>query len=434
MSVEKLQSLFEEMTQVYVKCLRHTMALRLAEAWADKPDGWYAYFKEIDAKNSANAGGSVTDITAEVENIYQFDLQACNKTMNYLKEVRDVIYRAAGVSKALSARINPYYMELLKFRNQYVGHENYTEEQLSHAAEERDQAVEKMHLILQNAFRDTVDPESAAGNTYFSRFEQLRLDYINEHKTKAYYLAEHLDLTKYDAAKFLPTCKKLGIDTDVVDDKYIFYTYNLNETVSLLRNFMAMNGDGQPTPAKPAEAKPAKKQTMRIVLIIAGAVVTLAVIAGILSVISKIGGVVSDAFGQFGGQSNGISAGDVLNAAASQLQGNQETDVSAPASSVSSGTEETDSTNQIPAQYAQKVQALMYGTEGRLELMTLEVTVGGYATPHQATTWGGGVIYSQDTTIAVGEGFLVKGVSPGETYVIYEYNGHAIAYRILVTD
>ena len=427
---EKLQQIFKDALMLYVKCLRHGMATQLAKAWADKPNGWYAFFLEVDYENAKTANKA--PITAEVDSIYEFDFQACNKTMQYLKEVRDTLYASAGVTKSLAARINPYYGELITFRNVYVGHENYTQKQRENYRDEHNKALEKMHLILQNAFHDVVDPESADGKTFLEQFEVYRLAYINECQSKAYYLSDHMDLTKYDAAKFLPTCKKLGIDTDVVDDKYIFYTNNLNDTLAILRNFMAKNGDGQislqSSPVAPVEKK---SRVWYVVLI---AVVVLVLLLGAVLEFTDRENV--------GGNSNSTSETAITTVQTTQSGIQQQavsttvlttTQTDAPTTAVTTLPPTSNSkTNQIPQRHEAKVLALQHADEGRIHLMTLNTTVGGLVTPPAASTWGTGTIYSQNTNVAIAEGLLVRGVSVGETYIAYESDGLCVVYRVVV--
>lgn len=434
----KLPELFDRMIEIYVKCVRHTLVSCLSEKWADKEDGWYAYFLKLDAKNTANSPVQTEDITAHVNGVEEFDFQACNKTLQYLTEARDVIYDKADVSKKMRSCINPYFAELIRIRNKYIGHENYTEEQLKMQAEDRDRAVEMMCRILQNAFRYTVDPDSPEKDTYFSIFEAVRLQYINQHKVKAYYLSDHLDLKKYDASRFFATCKKLGIDTDIEDDRYIFYTYDLNGTVALLRNFLAKGGDGRERPPvfgkEPTEMVNNRKKNKKILLWFLCGLAGLALIGLLLAALNGIGRQQNTPGGTSDSTSPVIPDGNggELNVDISDLLGGLQ-----GADKTAAGTKAPDSgengANEIPAEHAGMVQAFKYENEQRINLMTLTVKVGGYATPQEATSWGKGTIYSENNTVAVGEGILVKGVSPGETYITYVYNSHCIVYRVIVT-
>ncbi len=430
----KLPELFDRMIEIYVKCVRHTLALYLSEEWAEKDGGWYAYFLKLDAKNTANSPVQTEDITAHVSGVEEFDFQACNKTLQYLTEARDVIYDKADVSKKMRSCINPYFAELIRIRNKYIGHENYTEEQLKMQAEDRDRAVEMMHRILQNAFRAVIDPDSPDKDTFFSVFETVRLQYINQHKVKAYYLSDHLDLKKYDASRFFAVCKKLGIDTDIEDDRYIFYTYDLNGTVALLRNFLAKGGDGRDRAPVAGEAASKKGMTGKKLMVwMVVALVGVALIGLLISAMAgrqkhkTPGGTDTTTQPAVSGGSGGALTVDISDLLG-ELQGSDKT---------TAGTKAPDgvlgSANEIPAEYAGMVQAFKYENEQRINLMTLTVKVGGYATPQEATTWGQGTIYSENNTVAVGEGILVKGVSPGETYITYVHNSLCTVYRVIVT-
>lgn len=90
--------------------------------------------------------------------------------------------------------------------------------------------------------------------------------------------------------------------------------------------------------------------------------------------------------------------------------------------------------NQIPEEFADKV-ALLKATDNPLELglYTRKVKVGGMVSlnPHDTNI----VIYSEDTSIAVAEGLLVKGVSPGTVYVVSvdkDWHHTTAAYLIIV--
>ncbi len=72
--------------------------------------------------------------------------------------------------------------------------------------------------------------------------------------------------------------------------------------------------------------------------------------------------------------------------------------------------------NQIPDFFEDEILALEHADELTKINKTKKVKVGEYIS--LSTVWTDAVVYSQDASIAVGEGSLVKGVSPGTTYVI----------------
>lgn len=92
------------------------------------------------------------------------------------------------------------------------------------------------------------------------------------------------------------------------------------------------------------------------------------------------------------------------------------------------------SKNQIPPKYNQDIQLLQVSSVQMLELMTLEVAVGEYTAPREASSFRSGVIYSQNTDVALPEGLMIKGIAPGETYIIYDADGLITAYRVIVTE
>lgn len=89
--------------------------------------------------------------------------------------------------------------------------------------------------------------------------------------------------------------------------------------------------------------------------------------------------------------------------------------------------------NQIPEKYKNEVDALKNSDSLSLANKTLRVKVGEYVTPMAASVWKNVTLYSQNTDVAIGEGLMVKGVSPGETYVIVESDlGSSSAFYVIV--
>lgn len=95
-------------------------------------------------------------------------------------------------------------------------------------------------------------------------------------------------------------------------------------------------------------------------------------------------------------------------------------------------TADPNSTNQIPPKYNQDIQLLQLSNAQRLDLMTLRVAVGEFTAPREASTFRAGVIYSQNTDVVLPDGLIIKGIAPGETYIIYDNDGLVTAYRVIV--
>ena len=90
-------------------------------------------------------------------------------------------------------------------------------------------------------------------------------------------------------------------------------------------------------------------------------------------------------------------------------------------------------TNEVPSVYEDEITELKEGSELALRNCTIRVKVGQSVAPLATQVWTSATIYSQDTSIAVGEGTSVKGVSKGETYVIVEATlGIAQVYYVIV--
>lgn len=91
--------------------------------------------------------------------------------------------------------------------------------------------------------------------------------------------------------------------------------------------------------------------------------------------------------------------------------------------------------NQIPEMYNEEVEAFKYQSGLALANATMYIDVGGGRAPDGATVWTNGVIYSGDTSIAAVDGKIIKGVSKGETYVVFAASkGSSIAhvYKVIV--
>jgi hypothetical protein len=93
--------------------------------------------------------------------------------------------------------------------------------------------------------------------------------------------------------------------------------------------------------------------------------------------------------------------------------------------------------NQIPEKYLNKVEAFEYADDMTKSMDTITLTVGEKVLTQSASTWSNCKIYSQNTAVAVGENLLIKGVSPGVTYVVVaanEFGTTAVVYKVIVTE
>ncbi len=83
--------------------------------------------------------------------------------------------------------------------------------------------------------------------------------------------------------------------------------------------------------------------------------------------------------------------------------------------------------------YDDAIAAFEGQSEQRKSLSTLKIRVGEGQTPMAASVWTGCEIQSKDTSIAVADGAVVKGVAPGETYVvIVASTGMSSVYKVIV--
>jgi len=90
--------------------------------------------------------------------------------------------------------------------------------------------------------------------------------------------------------------------------------------------------------------------------------------------------------------------------------------------------------NQIPAKYQQEIVAFDSQADGFVMLGTLNVRVGETVTPTSAQVWGNCTLYSEDTSVAVCEGSVIRGVAPGRVHVVVESStGSTQVYLICVS-
>lgn len=121
------------------------------------------------------------------------------------------------------------------------------------------------------------------------------------------------------------------------------------------------------------------------------------------------------------------------------VSGNKNKDSNGSSSNVSYGNSSSESSslpteiNQIPERFKGAVTSLKYADALSKSNKTVVVKVGEMAT--LTPSWPDAVVYSEDSTIAIGEGALVKGVSVGETYVVISPTENmGVAYYIIVTE
>jgi len=92
-----------------------------------------------------------------------------------------------------------------------------------------------------------------------------------------------------------------------------------------------------------------------------------------------------------------------------------------------------DENDQIPDVFKGAVDGLKYADALSRANKTKRVKVGEKVS--LSTVWTDAVVYSEDTRIAVGDGTLVKGVAPGETYVVIATARNVCsAYYIIVEE
>lgn len=454
--------LYQDLENIYVLCMRHVIKTAAENAWGGTSEGAFKTFKKYDKENTKkvneenvkNNKKKIVDITSKAKTFDKFDFQACNNTLAHLQPVYEKIYKYYKLSDNEAQNCSAISLQLVEIRNK-LAHPD-PNEPASKVVERQTNCINYMNVMFGLGFSNILNQD---GIPYYEIFRQNYIEYINQQLQRWYYLSDFLDVEHYDISNFLEVCVTNDIKVSKKDGKYLFCSSNLQKTVDILKNNLAKNSDASaPKEQKmETETKPTvlektdtdhnlgqgKKNNNNIYIIVIIAVAVFLGVAILLSAIiasnkgnsnkdadisSKVSSVES-----LPQQTDDIDTVPTIPSNSNSSVTTQSTQSVVTSSRNESTIVESSSTNQILPQHEQDVTALQYSSDLALSNKTLKVKVGEYITPPPANVWEGIKIYSQDTNIAIGEGVLVKGVSPGTTYIIVEEKlGLTSAFKVIV--
>ncbi|MBQ7800292.1 MAG: hypothetical protein IJ370_07340 [Oscillospiraceae bacterium] len=464
---------YQDLEDIYVLCMRKVISSACENAWGGTDEGAFGTFKKHDMENTDTVNAEIdnrrkeaeeklkeeleqeknqednngkkkkhkikkinpddfkhiTAITAKAKSFKKFDFQACNNTLAHLEPVYKKVFKFYKISDVQGENCTRTSNELVRLRNR-LAHPDPNDPP-SKIVEYQKSCINYMNFMFGLGFGSVADDN---GVTYYEQFQKKYIQYMEQELQRWYYLSDFLDLKHYDATRFLEVCATNNIVADKRDAKYLFRTSNLEETVEILKNNLAINGDNvtprtvaapseAPAPVAAPVAPPAKKKN-KLVYVAVVAVCAL-VLGGILLATTVLPAIM----GMFkNGTKNPLPSTPTFQSSAVENGSS-----AAAENGSSSAAAENGEKNQIPSKHEGEVQALKYADSLTLRNRTLTVSVGGYVSPPPASVWDGLTIYSQNTDVAVAEGNVVKGVSRGTTYIIVESkNGTTAAFCVVV--
>lgn len=433
---------YQDLENIYVLCMREVIKAATEHAWGDTELGAYGTFKmydeanvaEVNAIREAKGEKKIVPITINNKPFDKFDFQACNNTFAHLEPVYKEIYDFYDITAQNALNCTMFSKQLVDLRNKLAHPDpNQPAEQV---IEWQKTSANYMNVIFGLGFSGVADKN---GVTYNEMFQKLYVEYISRQLESWYYLADFLDIEKYDTSRFLEVCAVNGIKATIKEGKYLFCTSNLEKTIAILKNNLAFD-------AEVNDKKDKKKVKLAYIIPIAIAIL-LALAIGFGSLITSLGkpNENNEESGNVGSvqqvEQNQQSAPNLNEQNQEQQTPSQNEKPTENETQNEQPKDETvkdanSSTNQIPEHLEGQVTGLKYADKLSLLNKTIYVGVGEYATLSAAQMWqnvGPVTIYSEDTSIAVGESPLVKGVSKGTTFVVVESSlGSASSYCVVV--
>ena len=443
---------YKELENIYTACMSRVIASACEKAWGGLPEGAFGKFCALDRENTdkenaerdqrrqadeekwrqeqeanpqkkrkkpdPNHYAHISPITTKADCFEKFDFQACNNTFLYLNKVVAKIYTHYKINQSQQENVNRTVQELARLRNKLAHLPSDTPPEA--VAEIERNCLNQINVLFGLGFQSVTDQD---GKSYYERFQKGYLQYMDQQLQRWYYLAEHLDLTKYDVSRFLEVCANNGIEAAKKDGKYLFRTAHPDKTLELLQNALAIGGD-RPLPPAAVSGKKSRKWW----LVAPGIVLTAAILVGAATAVLPL----LDDRGAAEENGGGATRSSTTTQSATSTQSTTERTGDTTTQSTTSTTVAAE-TNQIPAEHQNAITAFRYASVQTQENLTVTVAVGGYVTPPLAMTWENATIYSENTAVAIGEGMLVKGVSPGTTYLLIESEyGTTLVYRVIV--
>lgn len=448
MNFDATLQIFNKMQKVYMDCIKETLRRALYVRWGND---WFEKLKELDVEN-ARKNYKASKILKRYTSIDELDFQACNKVLAYLPEVREVVFAYCEVVEKKEVYVAKI-KELINFRNEFQGHNSFSDEDSNDTQDSYAKAVENMHFILKNVFGDIVDKRDSQSRKYLAQFEDEKAGYYLDVLKKVYILSDYLNSEEYDYKQFFEKSELLGIENGIENGKYVFYSSNLESDLSRLKNALAFNNDislsGQYQQDKITKILSKK-------VLYAVTMFTIVLCVGVVGIILWGLGAGEDTIVNDSG-TNGIQDEQMIDKPLDNTNSQQDeqhiqienTDssnenvgaISNPNDFQNNDTNEGENEqvlvkqgiNEIPAKYEKEVEEFKYQQEGFINLQTLNISVGEFVTPMAASTWSGCTIYSQNTAIAKAEGSIIEGISPGTVYVIVESSlGLTQVYKVVV--
>lgn len=440
---------YQDLENIYVLCMRKVISTACENAWGGTKEGAFGRFKKLDKENTETVNklneqegkNKIVSITSKAKSFNSFDFQACNTTFAHLEGAYSKIYSYYKILENDRQNCTSISKDLVLLRNK-LAHPQPSDPP-SKTVERQQKCINYMNVIFGLGFSKVADEN---GVPFYEQFQTLYIDYINQQLQRWYYLSDFLDLKLYDASLFLETCAASGIKATKKDGKYLFCSSRLEKDLAILKNNLIISGDAsvyaQKTstlqePSQNLNPTVKKKNFNPLYVIIP---LLIALLLGLAILIVVLISIFSDAHANeeskqnipTSSQKEDITPNNTAGGIVSQSTEQSEV-VESMAPPQQSTPSNTDSTNQIPQKHQSLITATEHSDPLSLQNKTLYVNVGEYVTPPPASIWGDVTIYSQDTTVAVGEGILVKGVSKGTTYIIVESRlGSAAAFCIVV--
>lgn len=436
---------YQDLENIYVLCMRKAIITAAENAWGEEKLGAYGTFKMHDEANTAAVNAEreakgekkIFPITINNKPFERFDFQAVNNTFAHLEPVYNEIYKFYNISPQNALNCTMVSKQLVDLRNKLAHPDpNRPAEKV---IEWQKNSVNYMNVIFGLGFSNITDQ---SGATFYERFQTLYVEYISRQLENWYYLDDFLDSEIYDTSRFLEVCAVNGIKTAMKDGRYLFCTANLEKTIAILKNSLVLGGESANERDK---VKPNGKKALYIAVpIILAVLVAIGIILG--AVLSAAGnGGNSDKTDNSGGgttqQENqtGNQTPENNKTPESDKNGGQ-SEEKVPSTPTNSAENEKDGqtsgNSEIPSHLEGSVTALKNSDKLSLSNKTLYVRVGEYIAPSAATMWqnvGPVYIYSEDTSIALGEPPLIKGVAKGTTFVVVESSlGGNSAYCVVV--
>ncbi len=404
MAVEKM-IFYKDLENLYTACISSAIKTALESAWANEEGGPFARFKVSDANNVERAnknkkdGPKVNGITANCHDFDSFDFQACNKTLFYLGDVYKEIYAFYNMPSEISKMITTLAGKMLSGRN-ILAHlkPNTDAEKIEQVQNE---LLEYINSVFAIGFNNITDKN---GITYAELFKKGYHAYQTQQMFTWARLDDYLDRNKYDFSIFPDICISNNIKTKMEDGCYWFYSSDVPATVAILKNNLSYKNARK----KEQKTLPAKNPLLSFFPFLIIGIIIIAIIIFAV-VFSSLPSILED---------------NPMPTATNQTTQNTPAD---------QPSDNTDVKNQILPEHQNEINALKYSSDLDLSTRTVTVKEGSLVSLPCSLAWKNIKIYSEDTTIAVGEGTLVKGVSKGTTYIIAQSKtGTTTSYCIIV--